>query len=376
MALDKPRIAIVGAGLGGLAAAALLQAEGYPVRVYEQVQEFARLGAGIHLGPNLMKVLRRIGIADKVIEGGVSPRNWLSRNWDDGRVLLDHELGEDAHRRYGEPYMMVHRGDFHARLFEAVKPGTIELGKRVVDIDPSGGASWLGFADGTRAEADIIVGADGVRSRVREVLLGPEPPKYSGQAAFRAIFPVSRLNGLEVTDLVKWWADDRIFLVYYITHPKQELFLVTAQPQLEWPHPTSSVPGDTAELRAAFAGFHPEVQQIAAAVPQATKWAMYDHEPLPLWSRGRIVLLGDACHPMLPFLGQGAAMAIEDAAMLTRCLLAAPKDHERALHLYELNRKDRTASIQDASRENTWLRDSADPDWVYGYDVLAQPLVQ
>ncbi|HWA44149.1 MAG TPA: FAD-dependent monooxygenase [Hypericibacter adhaerens] len=375
MAKSAPRIAIVGGGLGGLAAAALLQAEGYNVHVYEQAQVFTRLGAGIHLGPNLMKVLRRIGIADRVIETGASPNRWVSRKWDDGRVLLDHEIGEPAARRYGVPYMMVHRGDFHARLFDAVRPESISLGKRVVEIDPTGSVAKLGFEDGTKAEADIIIGADGVRSRMREVLLGPEEPQFSGQVAFRSVFPAALLGDYKMADCVKWWGEDRIFLVYYITRAHDEMFLVTASPEAEWPHPTSSVPGDLGELRAAFQGFHPEVQRIASLCPQATKWAMYDHEPFPLWSRGRIVLLGDACHPMLPFMGQGAAMAIEDAAMLTRCLKASPTDFEFAFQLYELNRKSRTASIQDESRKNVWLKETADPDWVFGYDVTEEPLI-
>jgi 6-hydroxynicotinate 3-monooxygenase len=210
---------------------------------------------------------------------------------------------------------------------------------------------------------------------MREVLLGPEEPKFSHQVAYRAIFPIAPLADLKISDLVKWWGPDRIFLVYYITSSRNELFLVTGSPQAEWSHPTSSVPASLDEMREAFASFHGNVHRIIDACPQATKWAMYDHEPLPLWSRGRIALLGDACHPMLPYMGQGAAMAIEDAAMLVRCLKESPTDFEYAFRLYELNRKRRTADIQDESRENTWFRDGAEPDWVFGYDVLEEPLV-
>jgi 6-hydroxynicotinate 3-monooxygenase len=234
----------------------------------------------------------------------------------------------------------------------------------------------LTFADGSLVQADIVIGADGVRSQVRACLLGPEEPSYSGQAAFRAIIPTDRLDTSRLDDCVKWWGDDRIFLTYYIEPTKKDLFLVTASPQAEWPHETSSVPGSVAELRAAFAGFEPLVQDIIDVCPEPTKWAMYDHQPLPLWSRGRIVLLGDACHPMLPFMGQGAAMAIEDAAMLARCLDLTPEDPTLAFSRYELNRQDRTNSIQDESRRNVWLKDTRDADWVFGYDVIHSALLR
>jgi 6-hydroxynicotinate 3-monooxygenase len=378
----KLRIAIVGGGLGGLAAAALMQRAGFQFKVYEQAHAFSRLGAGINLGPNLMRVLRRIGIAEELVDVGAQPDRWLSLKWDTGEILLDFPLKGVAGARWGEPYLAVHRGDFHALLLSAVDSSRIEFGKRLVDLDPSGDAVKLGFEDGTKAEADIVIGADGVRSRVREVLIGLEKPKYSGYVAHRCIMPVSLLGDMKIIEYVKWWGEDRIFLPYYITRSRQELFFVSSSPEPEWPHETSSVPGDLDGLRASFAGFHPYVQRILDACPGATKWVQYDCEPLTLWSRGRIVLLGDACHPMMPYMGQGAAMAIEDAAMLTRCLEASPKDIEYAFKLYESSRKARTALVQATSRLNTWLLDEkntwregqANPNSVFGYDVFTEPL--
>ena len=370
------RIAIVGAGLGGPAAAALLQAAGFDVQLYEQSASFSRIGAGIHLGPNLVRVLYRIGIGERLAAQGVNPSAWVSRQWDSGEVLLDYPLGQGAIARWGAPYLMVHRGDFHALLIEAVKPGTLHFGKRLADLDWTGKAVKLSFEDGSRAEADIVVGADGVRSRCREILVGLEKPRYTGQVAYRAIFPMSRLAGYEYNDYTKWWADDRIVLTYYITADRRDMYFVTSSPQADWPHPTSSVPADMDELRAAFAGFHPEVQRVFQACPAASKWAQYDSEPLTVWSRGRVVLLGDACHPMTPYMGQGAAMAIEDGAMLTRCLQAAPGDPDQAIRLYEANRKERTTAVQSSSRTNTWFKTHADPDWVFGYDVFKAPMTQ
>ena len=369
------RIAIVGAGLGGPAAAALLQAAGFDVHLYEQSTSFSRIGAGIHLGPNLVRVLYRIGIGERLAAQGVNPAAWVSRKWDTGEVMLDYPLGQGAIERWGARYLMVHRGDFHALLIEAVKPDTLHFGKRLTELDWTGKVVKLFFADGSKAEADIVIGADGVRSRCREILVGLEKPRFTGQVAYRSIFPMSRLAGLEYNDYTKWWAEDRIVLTYYITADRRDMYFVTSSPQMEWPHPTSSVTADMDELRAAFVGFHPEVQRVFQACPAATKWAQYDSEPLTVWSRGRVVLLGDACHPMTPYMGQGAAMAIEDGAMLTRCLQASSSDLDYAIRLYEANRKERTTAVQRSSRTNTWFKTHADPDWVFGYDVFQQPIV-
>jgi 6-hydroxynicotinate 3-monooxygenase len=372
---DSPRIAIIGAGLGGPAAAVLLQAAGYDVQVYEQSRAFSRIGAGIHLGPNLVRILDRIGIGRRLEETGVNPPAWISRKWDSGELMLHYPLGEEAKARYGAPYLMVHRGDFNQLLIEAIKPGTLHFGKRLMDLDWTGKVVKLFFEDNTRTEADIVVGADGVRSRCREILIGLEEPKYTGYVAYRSIFPMSRLPDQRFDDYVKWWGEERIILTYFITRSREDMYFVTSSPQSEWPHETSSVPADLEEMRAVFAGFHSEPRRVLEACPAATKWAQFDCEPLTLWSRGRVVLLGDACHPMTPYMGQGAAMALEDGAMLTRCLQASPNDLDFAIQMYEANRKPRTTAVQRASRTNTWFKTDADPDWVFGYDVFTAPLV-
>ena len=377
MVKGKLRIAVIGAGLGGPATASLLQAAGHEVKVYEQSPGFSRIGAGINLSPNVMRILDRIGIGRRLARTGAKSTHWVSRAWDTGEVLFDYPLGETMEKRYGAPYMCVHRGDFHALLIECVPPGTIEFGKRLVDLEQVGSVVKLVFGDGTRAEADLVIGADGVRSRCRELLVGLEPPRYSGYVAYRSIFPASLLAGRPLVDYEKWWGPGRwLYLTYFITSSREEFFVVTSSPQAEWRHETSSVPADLEEMRASFTGFHPEVHRQLAAIPSATKWAVYDSDPLPVWSRGRVVLLGDACHAMTPYMGQGAAMAIEDGAMLTRCLDASEGDIEHALRLYEANRKDRTAAMQGTSRKNTWFKSTANPDWVYGYDVFKASLLQ
>ena len=381
MPRDGARIAIIGGGLGGLTAAALLRKAGFEAKVYEQTPVLERIGAGIQLGPNLVKVLERIGVADRLRKLAVRPERWVSRKWDTGEELLSYPLGDTAEQRYGAPYLVVHRGDFHALLIDAVDPGAVAFGKCLVELEPFGEIIRLVFEDGTTTEADIVIGADGVYSRVREVLLGPEKPRFAGQVAHRAIFPA---GGMQIEDCSKWWAEDgRIFCTYYLTDSRDEIFIVSGSFEPEWAHPTSSVPANLDALRATFADFHPEIRELLGACPAASKWAMFDREPLPLWSRGRIVLLGDACHPMTPYMGQGAAMALEDAAVLTRCLQSSPNDHTDAFRLYEANRKARTAKVQSTSRLNTWLRDEAstwvsgqaDPDWLFGYDAFNEPLL-
>ncbi len=376
--MKKGDIAIVGAGLGGVAAALLLLQAGYRVRLFEQASGFSRLGAGIQLGPNVMKVMRRLGLESVVEAMGCKPPSWISRNWNDGAVLAD--VGLNRRRdHYGAAYVTIHRGDFHKLLTEALPPGAILFDKRLVEVVDHGDRVRLSFADGSEAEADIVIGADGVNSVIREALLGFEAPTYSGYVGHRAIFPAERLkgSGLEFQPCVKWWSEDRHMMVYYLDDRQEELYYVTGVPEPEWRSGVSFVESSRDEMRAAFAGFHPIVQAIIDATTEVTKWPLLARPPLPLWSRGRLVLLGDACHPMKPHMAQGAAMAIEDAAMLVRCLEAqgGSAHYANAFALYRANRVDRASRVQAVSNANTWLRTNEDPDWVYGYEVFDTPLV-
>ncbi|WP_066122073.1 FAD-dependent monooxygenase [Bordetella ansorpii] len=374
----KPRIAVIGAGLGGTAGAALMARAGFDVRLYEQAPAFSRLGAGIHLGPNVMKIMRAIGIEDELNRQGSHPDFWYSRHWKTGEELARIPLGDYALSHYGASYLTVHRGDFHALMTQALPPGVLRFGKRLAKIDDLGDAVRLEFADGTVDEADIVIGADGVNSRVREHLLGPEPPKYTGYVGHRAVFPTPLDSGTLPFDMcVKWWSDDRHMMVYFVTSRRDEIYYVTGVPEAEWDMAKSWVPSSVQAMRDAFDGWHPTVQALIEHTPEVTKWPLLERDPLPLWSRGRIVLLGDACHPMKPHMAQGAAMAIEDAAMLTRIFQQAGlSDHEAAFRLYEANRAERAGRVQKVSHDNTWLRTNENPDWCFGYDVFDVPLVE
>jgi 6-hydroxynicotinate 3-monooxygenase len=369
------RIAIIGAGLGGTAAAALMQRKGYDVQVYEQAPQVARLGAGIHVSPNVMQVMRRIGIEPRLREIGLRPLIWKSRDWDTGEVSFEFPLGDSAERRYGAPYIILHRGDYHAELMRAVAPGTIHFDKRLTGLQQDESMVRMKFADGSEDRANLVIGADGVNSMVREILLGPEKPIYTGFIAHRSIFPRALLGGMEFDDCTKWWSEDRHIVVYYLDSRREEIYFVTGVPQESWPDGVAYVPGSLEQLRADFEGYEPRVQKLLAACPAVSNWPLLEREPLPLWSRGRIVILGDACHPMKPHMAQGAGMAVEDAAMLLRCLEeAGAEDYQAAFQRYEASRIERTSRVQKESHDNVWLRWESDPSWCFGYDVWSEPI--
>jgi 6-hydroxynicotinate 3-monooxygenase len=370
-------IAIVGAGMGGLTAAAALRRFGVRVEVFEQASRFACIGAGIQMLPNSMKVLNGIGVDQKLREFAYKPKSHLNRVWDTGEVIIDLPMPES---RYGAPYLCMHRGDLHEALLSMAGDATIHLNKRLVGLEQAVGQVRLSFDDGTQHAADAVIGADGLHSVVRELLLGPENPRFSGRVAYRGVFPAELIEGPGISDSrTKWWGEDRHIVIYYTTASKSEVYFVTSVPEpAEWLTPESwSAKGDVSELRSAFQGFHPEVRAVLEACPDCHKWAILERDPLPSWSEGRVVLLGDACHPMTPYMAQGAATAMEDAAVLARCLEASD-GFESAFQLYEEHRKPRTSRIQAISSANTWMRSpsAGDPEWLYGYDAWKAPLEQ
>lgn len=373
----SPRIAVIGAGLGGVAAAALMEKAGFNVKLYEQAPAFSRLGAGIHVGPNVMKILRAMGIEDQLNQIGSHPDFWYSRDGKTGEEIARIPLGDYAVSNYGASYLTVHRGDFHKLMVDSIAPGVLEYGKKLTEVVDRGDSVHLAFADGSVAEADIVIGADGINSRIRETLLGPELPIYSGYVGHRAVFPISEVKGVAHDLCAKWWSDDRHMMVYFMTGNKDEIYYVTGVPEPTWDMSKSWMPSSKEEMRATFDGWHSGVQSLIEATREVTKWPFLERNPLPLWSSGRLVLLGDACHPMKPHMAQGAAMAIEDAAMLTRCFTEIGlTDYATAFELYQANRAERAGKVQRVSHNNTWLRTNEDPDWCFGYDVFNVPLME
>ena len=373
---SKLSIAVVGAGMGGMAAAATLRQAGFDVQVYEQASRFARIGAGIQMMPNSMRVLRSIGIEERLRETSFAPYSHLNRDGYTGEITRELPMPESL---YGAPYLCMHRGDLHDALCSAVPQQIVHLGKKLTGLDQAGGRVTLHFEDGTTANADAVVGADGVHSVVRDSIVGPDAPIHRGRIAYRAVFPAKLMGGFDIgPSRTKWWGRDRHIVIYYTRADKSELYFVTSVPEpAEWLTRESwSAKGDVQELREAYADFHQDVRNVLNACPDCHKWAILEREPLPRWSDGRVVLLGDSAHPMTPYMAQGAATSIEDAAVLARCLKAVEgEDIEGAFKRFEAHRKPRTSVVQAISSANTWMREGdGDTSWLYGYDALTAPL--
>jgi len=374
--MAKPlSVAIIGAGMGGLATAAALRRVGIDVLVYEQATQFARLGAGIQIGCNAMQVLRKLGLEQRMRSGSFYPRSWNNRDWKSGEIKFDMIFGESAEEKFGAPYLLAHRGDLHAALASIVPDECVRLNHKLTGLDQTSEGIKLSFANGETAVADAVVGADGVHSAVRDMLFSTAPVKFTGRIAYRTTYPAALLGTERIDDCTKWWGEDRHIVIYYVKPDRSEIYLVTSQPEPDFRIESWSAKGDVRDLRKAFDGFHSEVTQVLAACPDVHKWAIMDRDALSRWADGNITLLGDACHPMTPYMAQGAAMAIEDAAVLSRCLDGVDRDGvAHAFRRFEATRKERTTRVQETSRANTWLRGRTNADWVYGYDAWNVPL--
>ena len=368
-------IAIIGAGIGGLTAAALLQRRGHETNVYEQAQKFARVGAGIQQSANSIRVLRKIGLEERLRKIAFQPRYLNNREWDTGIEKFKLPIGDVYESKYGAPYLLLHRGDLHAILADAVDEKIIHRGMQLDSVEPNDDCVKMRFANGEEKTADCVIAADGVHSVIREWMLGADNPRFTGRVAYRTTFKSDLLKGLQIDDCTKWWGIDRHIVIYYITPSRDEIYFVTSVPEPDWKNESWSTRGDLSQLRQAFKGFHPQVQAVLSACPEVHKWALYEREPLPRWSKGRVVLMGDACHAMVPYMAQGAATAIEDSEILARCL-DETKDIALAFQQFEKTRIERTSRIQKSSQKNEWLSKSPkeEADWLFGYDPLTAPL--
>jgi len=372
-------IAIIGAGIGGLATAHALGQQGIVAHVFEQAPGFKRIGAGIQMGPNATRVLHGFGLAEHLKQSSFEPKTNLNRIWDTGEVSNEFPLLGHASEKYGTPFYALHRGDLHAALCRLVPESQIHLGKKLISWEQESSHVLLKFEDGTLVRANAVIGADGVHSLIRDTLLGPEEPRFTGKIAYRTTYPSSRLKGVDIgQSRTKWWGVDRHIVIYYVTRQQDEIYFVTSQPEdASWTTKESwSAKGELSALRQAYAGFHPDVQAVLEACPEVYKWALYERDPLDKWCEGSVLLMGDACHPMTPYMAQGAAMALEDSVVLARVLAQAPSNEwPQAFKLFEQIRKPRTSMIQKASSANQWMQKKTNPDWVYGYNAWEVPLV-
>jgi 6-hydroxynicotinate 3-monooxygenase len=369
----KTRIAVIGAGLAGLTVAGLLQRSGFSVVVYEQAPAFSRIGAGIILGANAAKVLRRLDVERGMINVGIRPDAFVSRAWDSGETTYELRFDAEIEARFDGPFINIHRADLHQLLLDALEPGSVRLGHEIAGIDETAGGLRLSFANGAVAETDLAIGADGIRSKVRDLILGAEPPRFIGRIAPRAIFPASRIAGTPIRDCTKWWGPDRHVLAYYMTPRRDEIYVMGAVPADRWEGGDTPVRGSREEFVAAFADFHPDLRRAVEAATDVMVWPICDRPRDDRWSAGPVVLMGDACHPVRPFMAAGGSMAIEDAAILSRCL-SEFSDPSTAFACYAALRIPRVAEVQRISIDNSWMRGATDIDWFFEYDPWRVPL--
>jgi salicylate hydroxylase len=373
------RVALVGGGLGGLTAAAALSRHGIEAHVFEQSSRLREIGAGVGISANAVKVLRALGLEHVSRERGFEPEASVGRDWRTARTLFRVPL-KDA--RFGAPHLNIHRADLLEILAAEVPPAQIHLDSRCIGVSSRDREATLTFSNGRQEEADLVVGCDGIRSLIRAILHGAEAPRFTGNVCWRALIPVEALPPGHVPQDVTTWVGPGGHIITYYLRSGQLVNVVAVRETSEWVDAGWTTPGSREEFLTAFADVHPHLLAILDKVEGCLKWGLFDRDPLESWSDGRITLLGDAAHPMLPALGQGAAMAIEDAYMLARALLSAPEDIAIALRGYEAARVGRTSQVQLASRKQAEIFHqhpgrSADlrADWIYAYDPTSAPLV-
>lgn len=357
--MPRHKILIAGAGLGGLAAASFLMKEGHDVEIYEQAPQLEEVGAGIQISANAMHALRALGLEQAITKAGVRPGAYVFRLHDTGEIIQRFALSDEHEQLHGAPYTQLHRADFHAMLAAKArefKPDVVHLGRRVTGYSEDANGVTLNFSDGSSARGDLLIGADGLKSVVRRQIVGEVPANYTGDAAWRITVPVERLPPNFLEPVMSVFMGPGGHAVCYYLRGGAILNFVGIVETDEVSEESWTVKMPWEKLKADYAGWHPIIQTVIdrADKDKCYRWSLHNREPIRNWSTARATLLGDSAHATLPYLAQGAVMAIEDGAVLARAL-NMESDIPAALQLYQRNRIDRTARIVTQSSENRRL---------------------
>jgi salicylate hydroxylase len=346
----RVRVALIGGGIGGLISALALSRRGFEPLVFEQSCELKEIGAGIQITPNSVKVLRALGLEDDLRNYAFEPEAMVTRDLRSGQLLFRTQSKGVTAGRFGAPWFQIHRADFLTILLRALSRNYLHLAARCTSVISLDRGVMITLSDGREVEADLAVGCDGIHSFVRRALHGAQSPRFTGNICWRALIPAERLPKSHIEPSMNYWTGPREHIVAYYVRGGQLVNLVAVRETKPWVEESWLLQAQACELVKAYPDAHGDLKLLLQAVQDCFKWGLFDRDPLPNWSKGRVTLLGDAAHPMLPFLSQGAAMAIEDGYVLARELANSPEDIAAALKAYEAERLPRTAKVQLAAR--------------------------
>lgn len=395
--MGTPRIAIVGGGLGGLAAAVALRQRGIEAEVYERTGELSEIGAGINLSPNALKAFRSLGIEKQAIDIGFEAEDQVIRSYRSGRVLARQKRSGDIVERFGAVFLCIHRADLLAILADALPESAIHLSAACTGAENTANGAAVRFADGRTVEADLVIGADGIHSAVRDSLFGAAKPRFTGCICWRGLVPAEVVADTPYgREMTAWWGPHG-HIVHYPVRRGELVNFVAHVNSDAWTDESWTYECDGSEMMEVYKRWNPHLLRLIRASERYYKWALYDRDPLERWVNGRVALLGDSAHPMLPYLGQGACMAMEDACILAEAIARHRDDLDAALGDYERLRIARATRAQLGSRyraqqnhlSSPWARFKRDfkmaynnrfgrdrspnqAEWLYDYDVAAE----